>query len=105
MTGAAAAGSGVGANVDGAGSTGASAGFLAAFSADASALGAAGLAPGFEPDVAGAGLAGASAASLSRSFFTTGASIVDEADETNSPMSFSVDKTFLLSSPSSRASS
>jgi hypothetical protein len=41
----------------------------------------------------------------SRSLRTTGGSIVDEAERTNSPMSFSFDRTSLLSSPSSLASS
>lgn len=41
----------------------------------------------------------------SRSLRTTGGSMVDEADRTNSPMSFSFDRTSLLSSPSSLASS
>ncbi len=36
---------------------------------------------------------------------TTGGSMVDEAERTNSPMSFSFDRTSLLSSPSSLASS
>jgi hypothetical protein len=58
--------------------------------------GAAGFALGFS---AGASLA------ASRSRRTTGASIVDDADLTNSPMSFSREMSCLLSIPSSRASS
>ena len=53
---------------------------------------------------AGAGAAGA-AGKASRNLRATGASIVDEADFTNSPLSFNQDRTFLLSRPSSFASS
>ena len=59
----------------------------------------------------GAGLASAAAGAafpaeaFSRSFLTTGASIVEEAERTNSPMSLRVCKSSLLSSPSSFASS
>lgn len=54
-----------------------------------------------------AGLAGAagSVASFSFTLRTTGASIVDDAERTNSPIPFRVDKSSLLSSPSSLASS
>jgi hypothetical protein len=44
-------------------------------------------------------------ASFSLSRLSTGASTVDEADRTNSPMSFSMLRTVLLSTPSSFASS
>jgi hypothetical protein len=44
-------------------------------------------------------------ASFSRSRRTTGASTVEEADRTNSPMSPNVVRTVLLSTPSSFASS
>ena len=63
---------------------------------------------------AGAGAAGAfagflagggSLASFSLSRLSTGASTVEEADRTNSPMSFSMLRTVLLSTPSSFASS
>jgi hypothetical protein len=48
---------------------------------------------------------GGSFASFSLSRLSTGASTVDEADLTNSPMSFSMLRTVLLSTPSSLASS
>jgi len=48
---------------------------------------------------------GGSLASFSLSRLSTGASTVDEADRTNSPMSFSMLRTVLLSTPSSFASS
>jgi hypothetical protein len=48
---------------------------------------------------------GGSLASFSLSRLSTGASTVDEADRTNSPMSFSMLRTVLLSTPSSLASS
>lgn len=59
---------------------------------------------------AGAALAEESPPALSDLTFsvtlrTTGASMVDEADRTNSPMSFSFARSSLLSSPSSLASS
>jgi hypothetical protein len=50
-------------------------------------------------------LAGGALASFSVSRRTTGASTVDDADRTNSPMSFNVLRTTLLSTPSSFASS
>src|SRR4051812_36656465 len=53
---------------------------------------------------AGAG-AGAAAGKASRSLRATGASMVEEADLTNSPFSFNQARTFLLSRPSSFASS
>lgn len=43
--------------------------------------------------------------SFSLSRLSTGASTVDDADRTNSPMSFSMLRTVLLSTPSSFASS
>jgi hypothetical protein len=43
--------------------------------------------------------------SFSLSRLSTGASTVDEADRTNSPMSFNMVNTILLSTPSSFASS
>jgi len=46
-----------------------------------------------------------SLANSSRSLRATGASTVEDADFTNSPMSFSLASTVLLSTPSSRASS
>ncbi len=52
-----------------------------------------------------AGLAGPSPANFSFRRRSTGASTVEEADLTNSPMSFSVLRTVLLSTPSSFASS
>jgi len=56
--------------------------------------------------LAGGGVAGAGAAGkASRSLRATGASIVDDADLTNSPFSFNQERTFLLSRPSSFASS
>ena len=56
--------------------------------------------------LAGAFLAGGgSLASFSLSRLSTGASTVEEADRTNSPMSFSMLRTVLLSTPSSFASS
>ncbi len=48
---------------------------------------------------------GGSLANFSRSRRTTGASTVEEADRTNSPMSPNVVRTVLLSTPSSFASS
>jgi hypothetical protein len=48
---------------------------------------------------------GGSLANFSLSRLSTGASTVDEADRTNSPMSFSMLRTVLLSTPSSFASS
>ena len=54
---------------------------------------------------AGPGLAAAALAAFSRSLRTTGGSIVDEAERTNSPMSLSLVRSSLLSSPSSFASS
>jgi hypothetical protein len=48
---------------------------------------------------------GGSLASFSLSRLSTGASTVEEADLTNSPMSFSKLRTVLLSTPSSFASS
>jgi hypothetical protein len=48
---------------------------------------------------------GGSLASFSLSRLSTGASTVEEADRTNSPMSFSMLRTVLLSTPSSFASS
>jgi hypothetical protein len=48
---------------------------------------------------------GGSLANFSLSRLSTGASIVDEADRTNSPMSFRMVRTVLLSTPSSFASS
>jgi hypothetical protein len=50
-----------------------------------------------------AGEAGLDSFSLSR--LSTGASTVEEADRTNSPMSFNIVRTVLLSTPSSFASS
>jgi hypothetical protein len=46
-----------------------------------------------------------SAGIVSRSFRTTGGSTVDDADRTNSPISWSLAMTTLLSTPSSLASS
>ena len=54
---------------------------------------------------AGLGAAGAAAGKASRSLRTTGASMVDEAERTNSPISWSLATTTLLSTPSSLASS
>jgi hypothetical protein len=51
------------------------------------------------------GAGGGSLASFSLSRLSTGASTVEEADRTNSPMSFSMLRTVLLSTPSSFASS
>ena len=48
---------------------------------------------------------GGSLASFSFNRRSTGASTVEEADRTNSPMSFSMLRTVLLSTPSSFASS
>jgi hypothetical protein len=48
---------------------------------------------------------GGSLASFSLSRLSTGASTVEEADRTNSPMSFNMVRTVLLSTPSSFASS
>ena len=62
---------------------------------------AAGEAVGAEAAAAGAGAAG----KASRSLRATGASTVEDADLTNSPFSFSQLRTFLLSIPSSLASS
>jgi len=68
------------------------------------AAGAAGLAP---VDLPGAGAEAADFSAFMRSFNrrTTGGSMVDEAERTNSPMSFSFFSKSLLSSPSSLASS
>jgi hypothetical protein len=55
--------------------------------------------PFFPPDAA------SSCGSVSRSFRTTGGSTVDDADRTNSPSSWSLAMTTLLSTPSSLASS
>jgi hypothetical protein len=54
---------------------------------------------------AGAALALSSAAYFVLNFFSTGGSIVDDADLTNSPISLSLARTTLLSTPSSLASS
>jgi hypothetical protein len=90
----------------GVGATGAGVVFLAgAF------LGGAGRAPDVGPSVAGAEggagvAAGAPAASMvARSRRATGASMVLDADLTNSPISFNLARTVLLSTPSSFASS
>jgi hypothetical protein len=61
------------------------------------------LAAAFFAGAADAPAAGAGKAS--RSFLTTGASTVDDADRTNSPISWSLATTTLLSTPSSFASS
>jgi hypothetical protein len=55
--------------------------------------------------LAGASAAGAAAGMASRSLRTTGGSTVDDADRTNSPISWSLVMTTLLSTPSSLASS
>ncbi len=92
---------GVTAGASAATSTGAGAG-------GASAPSAAFAAAAFAADafLAGAFLAGGgSLASFSLSRLSTGASTVEEADRTNSPMSFSMLRTVLLSTPSSFASS
>jgi hypothetical protein len=68
-----------------------------------SATGLAGAAAGAFDAVFFAG--GGSLASFSLSRLSTGASTVEEADLTNSPMSFSKLRTVLLSTPSSFASS
>ncbi len=110
-----ASGAGVGAAV------GAGAGLLASGEAVGvgGTLGPAGASTAVGTGVAGAaGLAGASGtflavffagggslASFSLSRRSTGASTVEEADRTNSPMSFSMLRTVLLSTPSSFASS
>ena len=80
--------------------------------AGAAGAGGAGAAAAGEGDVGGGGAAGAAAPAAggaagkaSRSLRTTGASTVEEADLTNSPCSFSQVRTFLLSIPSSLASS
>ena len=80
--------------------TGAAGAESAAFAAAESAAFAAGA---FFAVFFGAG--GGSLASFSLSRLSTGASTVEEADRTNSPMSFSMLRTVLLSTPSSFASS
>jgi hypothetical protein len=102
LVGAGAAGAaGVTAGASAATSTGTGAGGAcapsAAFAADAFAA---------DAFLAGAFFAGGgSLASFSLSRLSTGASTVEEADRTNSPMSFSMLRTVLLSTPSSFASS
>jgi hypothetical protein len=54
---------------------------------------------------AAGGSVGRISATFSRRRRTTGASIVDDADRTNSPMSLTIFNSSLLSSPSSFASS
>ena len=63
--------------------------------------------PGVGPGLRAADflVGGGSLASFSFSRRSTGASTVEEADRTNSPMSFSMLRTVLLSTPSSFASS
>jgi hypothetical protein len=77
-------------------------------SAITGAAGAAGAATAFFAVFFAAGLAsafGAAAGIASRSRRTTGGSTVDDADRTNSPISWSLVMTTLLSTPSSLASS
>jgi hypothetical protein len=64
--------------------------------------GAVGIAGAFRP---GFLAAGGSVASFSLRRRSTGASTVEDADRTNSPMSFNIVRTVLLSTPSSFASS
>ncbi len=88
----------------GAGAAGAGPAELAGAGAAEVAVGGAGAAT----RAGGCGAAGGAAAAggkASRSLRTTGASTVEEADLTNSPCSFSQVRTFLLSIPSSLASS
>jgi len=100
VTGSAGAGDG---GAVGAVAAGTSTGTLAAAVADVACSPSAFLAAAF---LAGAFLTGGgSLASFSLSRLSTGASTVDEADRTNSPMSFSMLRTVLLSTPSSFASS
>jgi len=100
VTGPAGAGDG---GAVGAVAAGTSTGTLAAAAADVACSPSAFLAAAF---LAGAFLTGGgSLASFSLSRLSTGASTVDEADRTNSPMSFSMLRTVLLSTPSSFASS
>jgi hypothetical protein len=92
-----------GAGAAGAVTAGVSTGTSAAAGADGACSPSAFLAAAF---LAGAFLTGGgSLASFSLSRLSTGASTVDEADRTNSPMSFSMLRTILLSTPSSFASS
>ncbi len=99
---AGAAGAG-GAAAVGAVAAGTSTGTSAAAVADVACSPSAFLAAAF---LAGAFLTGGgSLASFSLRRLSTGASTVDEADRTNSPMSFSMLRTVLLSTPSSFASS
>jgi len=96
-----------GAGVAGAGATGAGAAGADPAVAGPAGAGGAGAAAAGAGDVGrgGAGAAGGAAGKASRSLRTTGASTVEEADLTNSPCSFSQVRTFLLSIPSSLASS
>ena len=98
----------------GAGSSGACSAWGADSACDAGSAFGAGLAGGFgvadlgragASFLAGAGAAESVSGNASRRRRWTGGSIVDEADLTNSPSSFSFARTVLLSTPSSFASS
>ena len=93
-----AAGEGTGEPAEGAGTDGPAVGDGAV----AGALGATGLAAALRDGLAGAG---GSPASFSFRRRSTGASTVEDAERTNSPMSFNMVRTVLLSTPSSFASS
>jgi len=103
VAGATGAGGAAAVGAVGAVAAGTSTGTSAAAVADVACSPSAFLAAAF---LAGAFLTGGgSLASFSLSRLSTGASTVDEADRTNSPMSFSMLRTVLLSTPSSFASS
>ena len=103
VAGAAGAGGAAAVGAVGAVAAGTSTGTSAAAAADGACSPSAFLAAAF---LAGAFLTGGgSLASFSLRRLSTGASTVDEADRTNSPMSFSMLRTVLLSTPSSFASS
>jgi hypothetical protein len=103
VAGAAGAGGAAAVGAVGAVAAGTSTGTSAAAATDGACSPSAFLAAAF---LAGAFLTGGgSLASFSLRRLSTGASTVDEADRTNSPMSFSMLRTVLLSTPSSFASS
>jgi hypothetical protein len=99
----------VGSALTGAAGTGAAAGAPAAAAGACGAAGTGAVACGVAEVLAAADLAarffGGFFSNSSANRRTTGASIVEDADRTNSPMSFSLVRTTLLVTPSSFASS
>lgn len=92
-------------SLTGAGGSGAWTGAGSGCGAGAGSAAFAGFADGRAGADAGSGAAGGSAGYAARSLRTTGASIVDDGERTNSPSSFNFAIRALLSTPSSLASS